>query len=452
MKNKKIIWGIVTIITIVVFILWVKQWNVWFGNPKEQPYLASSDPGRIMLTFGNDGERSRNISWQCDSVPQKGWVELVKDSTSDTIRMDAQFKLFKTTGGKSVYYWTKLKNLVFHSGYKYRVRTGTKASGWYRFSMPDNTTNRFSFVYFGDVQDSLGGKLKDVFTNVRHQLPKTDFYVFVGDLVERPMDCYWQEAFNSLDSITQTKPIIVSPGNHEYIKGMPSHLEERFTYTLSYLIDSRYKDNNVFSFDYKDATIITLDSNRDFWYLFSQKKWLKEALEKSKKKWKIVVLHHPIYSIKGKYNNLIVRLILNPLIKEYGVDLVLEGHEHNYARMTTKKENGDLTTPVYLVSHCSPKDYRLHFNDLYDRYGNNQKFYQNITVTKDTLRVQAFIGNNQLYDDLCIIKNKNQVRVVDNAKKIPQKLNVSESYKREKPKDAKKYEREMREWLQKVHK
>ena len=111
------------------------------------------------------------------------------------------------------------------------------------------------------------------------------------------------------------------------------------------------------------------------------------------------------------------------------------------------KNNGSLTTPVYLVSHCSPKDYRLNFNDLYDRYGNNQKFYQNITVTKDSLRMQAFNSFNQLYDDVIIIKKNNKTTVVDKAKNIPEKLSVSDDYKKSNTKDAKKYEKEINEWL-----
>lgn len=48
------------------------------------------------------------------------------------------------------------------------------------------------------------------------------------------------------------------------------------------------------------------------------------------------MLHHPVYSIKGKMNNLPVRWMFDGLFREYGVDLVLQGHEHNYARMTNK--------------------------------------------------------------------------------------------------------------------
>ena len=47
---------------------------------------------------------------------------------------------------------------------------------------------------------------------------------------------------------------------------------------------------------------------------------------------------------KGKTNNLAVRWMFDGLFREYGVDLVLQGHEHNYARMTNKNDEGEMTT------------------------------------------------------------------------------------------------------------
>lgn len=35
------------------------------------------------------------------------------------------------------------------------------------------------------------------------------------------------------------------------------------------IFDSRYKRNNVYAIDYKDANIITLDSNRDAWFVLT---------------------------------------------------------------------------------------------------------------------------------------------------------------------------------------
>ncbi|MBM5800534.1 MAG: metallophosphoesterase [Cyanobacteria bacterium K_DeepCast_35m_m2_023] len=60
--------------------------------------------------------------------------------------------------------------------------------------------------------------------------------------------------------------------------------------------------------------------------------WLKQALAASTAPWKVVVGHHPIYSA-GLYGDdpaLINRL--TPLFARYGVQLYINGHEHNYER------------------------------------------------------------------------------------------------------------------------
>ena len=98
-----------------------------------------------------------------------------------------------------------------------------------------------------------------------------------GDFAERPMNCYWDEAYQSVDSIAPTKPVLVSPGNHEYVKRTGTCFGEN-DLLMSFLICSNrgIKNNNVYSIDYNDATIITLDSNRDPWFLFSQREWLEK--------------------------------------------------------------------------------------------------------------------------------------------------------------------------------
>ena len=60
--------------------------------------------------------------------------------------------------------------------------------------------------------------------------------------------------------------------------------------------------------------------------------WLKAALSASTAPWKVVVGHHPIYSagLYGDDPSLIARL--TPLFKRYGVQLYINGHEHDYER------------------------------------------------------------------------------------------------------------------------
>ena len=445
--KKKLKWIICLVIVLVLVVICVKRWNVWFGNPVEPPYGSLESPERIQLTFGNAGELSRNISWQCGNTLETSNVLLVKKESTDTVSIEASGKLIETTGGTTVIYWAKL-NQLSEGAYNYSVRTGTKQSDWYEFDIKKHL-EKFSFVYFGDIQDSVRGETKTFFTNVRRQKTAADFWIFGGDVIERPHDRYWNEYFMSMDSISQSLPCIAIPGNHDYLKGITRTLDERFVYVFSYFEENRQKNNTVYSLDYANNTsIITLDSNRDFWTFLSQKAWFEDALiQADKSTWKIVVLHHPIHSIRGKLNNLMVRLAFENLIKKYKVDLVLQGHEHAYARMISKGEDDIPVTPVYLIGQSSIKDYRINFNDLYDRYGSGIRFYQTVDIHQDTLELKTFTENNELYDQIRLIKSGNETKIDDLAKDIPESIEINPRRQRLKSEKRSKYEQDIREWL-----
>ncbi|UVQ22302.1 hypothetical protein NXX60_22890 [Bacteroides thetaiotaomicron] len=60
--KKKIAWGIVLLILIAGGVICKIRWKVWFHNIPEIRYVLTEDPQRVFLTFGNDGELSRNVS------------------------------------------------------------------------------------------------------------------------------------------------------------------------------------------------------------------------------------------------------------------------------------------------------------------------------------------------------------------------------------------------------
>ena len=63
-----------------------------------------------------------------------------------------------------------------------------------------------------------------------------------------------------------------------------------------------------------------------------QKTWLEKVLKNNPRKWSIVSFHHPIYSASARRDNALLRNEWKPLFDRYGVDLVLQGHDHSYAR------------------------------------------------------------------------------------------------------------------------
>lgn len=413
MKIKKIIGLIALVVLIALGILCAVRWNVWFGNLPEKPYNTANVPHRILLTFGDTDANSRNVSWCCGESLQTSFLQLADGQ--DTLQVSAEGEIFKSRAGQAAYYVANLRNLQPGHTYSYRVNTGNQYSAWHHFNLFDQ--KHTSFLYVGDVQDTIAGVANQLLRAAFRHHPDAQFLVCGGDLTERPMDEYWQETFNGLDSIGQSLPVLTVTGNHDYLKGLIYKLERRFSLIHSYFLNSMVGENQVYTQRMNDVQFFLLDSNREFFYLYTQRQWLKQQLEASDAKWKIVVLHHPLYSIRGKNNNLIQRWMFDDLIREYDVDLVLQAHEHAYARMTAHNSDNQPVAPVYTVSHLSPKNYRIEFSDMFDKFGSGSRYYQKVETSENALTLTAYDAVTQmLYDSLVITKSA----VLDYGSNIPE--------------------------------
>jgi predicted MPP superfamily phosphohydrolase len=408
-KSKSILRPLLWLVLLAAIAGWcASRWDVWFHNPEEAPYEASAVPTRVLLTFGDeDGMRSRNVSWMCGDEVQAAHVELVDNaqlndncqlSTLNSQLIQATGEVFESRSGKAAYYVARLRDLKEGHTYRYRVCTGKEHSEWYEFHLPHQDEHETAFIYMGDIQDSIGGIANQLLKAAFKQNPDAAFFVCGGDLTERPTDAYWGETFESLDSIGQVMPVLTVTGNHDYLKGVICQLERRFSLIHSYYLDSMVGENQVFTVRYKDVQLFCLDSNRELFYLWTQRRWLEEQLMKSQAKWKIVVAHHPFYSVRGEMNNLIQRWMFDDLIQEYGVNLVLQGHEHAYARRTTKHAT------THIISHCSPKGYRINPPEgRFDKIEKDIRTYQKVRISSDTLFLTAFNAEmGTLIDSLCI--------------------------------------------------
>lgn len=159
-KKQRITLGVSALILLVLGFWINSRWHVWFGNPEEPAYLPLSTPGRVLLTFGDKEELSRNISWQYDSVvASSSFVELIDTLAKDTLRIEAKGEVFQSRSGKAAYYTARLRSLKPATFYSYRVSNDGKYSPWYSFHTYNQTTrNDYSFIYVGDVQDTINGK------------------------------------------------------------------------------------------------------------------------------------------------------------------------------------------------------------------------------------------------------------------------------------------------------
>jgi len=65
-----------------------------------------------------------------------------------------------------------------------------------------------------------------------------------------------------------------------------------------------------------------------------QLSWLVKELQASDADWKVCYFHHPLYSSGASHGSAVeLRLVLEPILIKYGVQVVFAGHEHFYERL-----------------------------------------------------------------------------------------------------------------------
>jgi len=113
-------------------------------------------------------------------------------------------------------------------------------------------------------------------------------------------------------------------GNHDVEEGR----KDQCNYSLFNMGGSAYysisRGNGLIDFFMLDST--------DFGA--GQANWLEHGLRNSHAVWKVVALHHPLYSSGKKHgSNLKLRTILEPMLTKYQVQVVFAGHDHLYERL-----------------------------------------------------------------------------------------------------------------------
>ena len=117
-------------------------------------------------------------------------------------------------------------------------------------------------------------------------------------------------------------PFFATLGNHD----KPSNRD----YPAFNMNGQRY-----YSFTRKDVAFFVFDSNV---LDANQLSWIENVLAQPATGWKICIFHHPLYSDAGRHgSNVDVRVVLEPLMVEHGVDVAFSGHEHVYERLKPQK-------------------------------------------------------------------------------------------------------------------
>ena len=451
-RYKKLIWLIFPIL--IIFFVWIK-WDNWFYNPPEPFYTPSSSPDRILLTWSGDPFNSRDLTWQGDTLTKLGSLQITGNSDpKDTILYTSTSKIIKTSGGAASFFRVGIKNLKHGESYQYRVANGAIWSEWYNFKIGNSTDSSYSYIFIGDVQDSINGISGELFHRAYASQPNAAFIMFIGDMIERPHDAYWGEWFREGGKMFRTTPVIATPGNHEYYKGLIQKLDERWMAHFSFPQNGPKNFlGRVCYWDYQNTRYISLDSNgiQSIPSALEQRSWLKSVLENTHQRWIVVMMHHPIYSTSRGRDYFYLRALFKPLFDQYNVDLVLEGHDHAYGRAAhiPNSKSKDKQGAVYVGTHASPKLYDTGFSNKMDKLATNTQMYQLLDVSGDSIRFRAYTANGTYFDGFTIHKDASGNRnVTENAPPnsdnylMPTKSFLNKSSKKE----LEKYDNQMKEW------
>ena len=358
---KRLVKILIVAIALIASAFWVSsRWDAWFYNVPEEPYASALVPDRITLTPGEDFMSERTVSWRCGDEVKPSKLLLASDS-NDTVAIEAEGTVVESRGGRDAFYAVQLEGLKAGHIYRYRVETeGCEPVEWHTFKMPDaKPSSSRSFLFFGDVQDTLGGDSGKWFSKLYKKYPEVEFWACAGDLIERPIDAYWNYLYECTDTILASMPLFNATGNHDYIKSLYRKADPRWKHTFVYPDNGATTAKGIsYYVDLPGMRFIVIDTDglQDAMTLAGCYKWLRSCLREAGNKWKVVMYHHPAYSVRDGRNNYLIRNTFVPLFDKYGVDLVLQGHEHGYMRVNGNE--GEEKRPVYIVSYMSPKSYK----------------------------------------------------------------------------------------------
>jgi 3',5'-cyclic AMP phosphodiesterase CpdA len=147
----------------------------------------------------------------------------------------------------------------------------------------------------------------------------------------------------------------------------------------------------------------------------AQLAWLNDALTTSQARWKVVFLHHSIYSSAtkrgghgGEASVLTLRALLEPIFVGGGVDLVLAGHDHHYDRSTLQPEKSPTGHRVQYVTAGASARLRANVIDSKNTFlakaDATTHSFLIAHVTRDAIRVEAHGANGRTLDTFEVVK------------------------------------------------
>ncbi len=323
----------------------------------------------------NPSPETLQLLWHVADVDANWAVEIKANDKAAWVKMAAPTSVKVAVANIAPHriYHAALTGLVAGSTFRYKVLKDDKEIFNATAKAPHSAKQPYRFVAFADIGAETKVQ-KQLAT--RAYLAKPDFVVVPGDIVyDRGLISEYRSRFwpiynsDKVDTtgapLMRSVPMISAPGNHD----IDTRDLDKFPDALSYFYfweqplngplgveggplvptltasaanrqafteaaGEAYLKMANYSFDYGNAHWTVIDSNPyvDFTDKAIQE-WVANDLEKAKgATWRFVMFHHPGFnSAREHYEQQHTRL-LSPIFEAGKVDVVFNGHVHNYQR------------------------------------------------------------------------------------------------------------------------
>jgi predicted phosphodiesterase len=282
---------------------------------------STGDPLNGLTIAWNGLGTEDKIAWGYTTFLEGGDFVAKKSYSITGTRFEFTFP--SLAAGISIYYkifdsknsvWTKLQSF----------KTASDASG-----------NQFSFTVLGDSRTN-----PDEWQIISEAIQDTDFTLFMGDIVNDGKDAPdWQDWFDFGERFISREVVYHCVGNHDD-DDSPSGFDNFLG------LFTQPGNELYYSFTYGNALFICLNSENPDDY--EQNEWLLSTLEANKDKlWKILFFHKPYYTAPSHTGEMDAFFYSWwEAFDNYGVDMIFNGHTHNYQRTKPINRNVSTTSAV----------------------------------------------------------------------------------------------------------
>ncbi len=399
--------------------------------------LGVGTPEYLTMNVGED-ETKRNFTWYFAS--SEGAVQFAERNGDTFPETYTTVKSTATEHNGTYIHRATISGLKPDTEYVYRVLCGNIVSKHYNFKT--DPSDSFNFIFVGDPQigASWGGSDDDDISGWTNTLdkassmfPNTSLLVSAGDQVETYNNEAHYSGFLAPEALSSLA-IATTVGNHDALGSLYSEHFNNPNTTINGIPYGVTAAGGDYWYTYNNTLFMHINHNNHS--VAEHKAFMQYAIAQNPDvTWKVVVVHFAYFGAHIEYYNheLIsgMRAAITPIYDELGIDVVLSGHEHSYARSymvtyddtgcTIHNENKDITgvtdpEGIFYITGASSSGSK-YYDILADADSahvavklSHTTTFSNVEIDSDSFKITTYRSEDgSVVDTFEIIKDKELV-------------------------------------------